>query len=461
MERDVLFIGHARPQDNDFTLWLQAKLINEGYKAICDLSLLIGGEEDFWKVLQETLEVYSVKYLLVLSEITFQKQGVLDEWEHANAIARKHGLKDFIYVLKIDEVAPDVRIGLNRKNHFQFDKSWALGLKNLFKKLDQDRVPKSNETPLSVDAWSKNKFSTFQGIIEQRETYYSNWVEISKLPEKIYFFQFHNELQAGVVEKYTDFPVVRHDNYIISFSESLPTKFEKYDFEIAPRKAFHVEIEKAFQKFDGNDFPTYEDLRRFLVRLLKTAWNAFLTARGLHQYEMSQKTKCFYYVKDQLDKDKVFFQYNGRTTYKQLIGDYFNATWHYCLSATTLLKPILCYSLRAHIVFSDDGFNIWSNKNKVHRARRSKGKSFFNKEWRGLMLGFLASISDDEKEIRIPISETKTLNVPVTTITFECDYGYEEPKTDGRIVPLDYYEDLEDAEDDFEGEDLNTNQDGD
>ena len=69
--RDILFIGHANPEDNEFTLWLQAKLINEGYRAECDISYLLGGEEDYWKSLQELLENNSAKYLLVLSKKTF------------------------------------------------------------------------------------------------------------------------------------------------------------------------------------------------------------------------------------------------------------------------------------------------------------------------------------------------------------------------------------------------------
>jgi len=55
MIRDTIFIGHATPDDNEFTLWLQSKLKNEGYNCECDLSLLLGGEADYWKNLQEFL----------------------------------------------------------------------------------------------------------------------------------------------------------------------------------------------------------------------------------------------------------------------------------------------------------------------------------------------------------------------------------------------------------------------
>jgi hypothetical protein len=463
MARDLIFIGHANPEDNDFTLWLQAKLINEGYKAECDLSFLIGGEDDYWKRLQDLLENNSAKYILVLSKHTFTKQGVIDEWEQVKIIAKRYRITDFIYILKIDNVPFDVRIGVPTKNHFRFDISWASGLKKLLIKLFRDSVPKSNTFPLSVEAWSKNRYSTNQGIIEKRETYYSNWLQISDAPEKIFFYRYLNTSQAEVAEKnIEDFPVIRHDNFIITFSEDIPIHFDNYEFEIIYSKRIEILTGNAFQKYETEDFPTYNDLKRFLVRLLKEAWNKFLSQRGLHLYEMSQNTKCFHYKQNQLPKDKVFFTYNNKSTYKQLVGDFFEATWHYGLSATVLLYPIFCYSLRAHLVFSDDGIEIWKNKNKIHKARRTKGKSFYNKEWRALLLGFLASLSDDKRNIKIPITLNSNLNLDISTITFYCDYGYEEPKTDGRLVPLDYFEEVNDEDElsEFDESELNESEDG-
>ncbi len=447
MQRDTLFIGHANPEDNEFTLWLQAKLINEGYKSECDLSYLIGGEEDYWKNLQSILENNSAKYLLVLSYSTFTKQGVIDEWEQVKSIARKNRLEDFIYVLKIDEVPFDVRIGVNTKNHFRFDKSWANGLKNLFIKLNKDSVPKNQTTPFSIDSWSKNRYSTFSGILDKREVYYSNWLKIENLPETIYFFKYHNDTQSKTIEKEVlEFPIIRHDNYIISFSDSLPKQFDHYDFEIPCIKRIDILTKNANAKYQSEEFPTYEDLKRFLVRLLKEAWFMFLADRKLVFVELSGKNKCFYYLKDQLFKDKIHFDYNNKKTYKQLVGEYGEAYWHYGLSTSILLEPIICFSLRAHLVFSDDGIVLWSNKAKMHKARRSKGKSFFNKEWRSLQLGFLASLSDDLLNIKVPITRTETLNLPISTVKFYCEFGYDEPKNDGRLIPLDYYEEIDEED---------------
>src|SRR6266478_2691829 len=112
-KRDVIFIGHANPEDNEFTLWLYAKLKNEGYNVECDLTCLTGGEDDYWKVLQDILDNHACKYLLVLSKDTFKKQGVIDEWEQVKSASRKTGLADFVMIAKIDDVPFDIRIGVN------------------------------------------------------------------------------------------------------------------------------------------------------------------------------------------------------------------------------------------------------------------------------------------------------------------------------------------------------------
>lgn len=252
--RDTIFIGHATPEDNDFTLWLYYKLRNEGYKVECDLTYLLGGESDYWDKLQGVLENSSCKYVLVLSEVTFNKEGVKDEWEHCKSIGRREGIQDFIIPVKVDGVRYDTRIGLNRINVIDFSESWALGLKRLIRKLEHDGVPGSHSAPLSLELWHRNKFSTFSGIIKKREKFYSNWVRIPILPKKIHFFRFHNRKQAAALARENNvFPVVHLDNHLISFSDRLNFFHEKKGFEILPRHTFSVSTDMALNRFEGDE----------------------------------------------------------------------------------------------------------------------------------------------------------------------------------------------------------------
>ena len=223
--RETIFIGHANPEDNEFTLWLYNKLSNEGYKVACDLFDLTGGEADFWKTLQDILENKSIKYLLVFSKKTFTKQGVIDEWEQVRSIGKREGIENFVCLLKIDDVPFDQRIGTVTMNQFRFDKSWANGLRNLTKRLHLDNVPK-DKSRLSINNWLKNRFtSSNAGLIERKEKHHTNWLEIVGLPEKLWIYSYSNSSQAEAIQNEVDeFPIIRHDNHLLTFIPSLPTE---------------------------------------------------------------------------------------------------------------------------------------------------------------------------------------------------------------------------------------------
>lgn len=441
--RDKLFIGHANPEDNEFTLWLHSKLTNEGYNAICDLTYLTGGEQDYWKSLQEVLEKECIKYLLVFSQSTFDKSGVIDEWEQVRGFYKKYELNDFIYILKIDNVPFDKRIGTKVINQFRFENSWALGLKKLLFRLHEDNIPKFNYNKLSINDWLKNKYSTFSGVQTKTEIFYSNWLKISNYPEKIYFHQFFTRRQAEEINKQNcKYPSIQHDVYVISFLENLPVYLDSLGFEIKFKTSFSVKSTEVFLINNREEFPKINDLKRFFVRLLNDAFQKFMKNRAIEFYLLSQNRKCYYYKLDQLINNKASFNYEDKKKRKQLVGEYFDSYWHFGISVNVLLKPILVFSLKSHIIFSDEGKEIWDSKNKLHRARRSKGKSFYNKEWRNLLLAFLSSLSDDEEVITIALNENMNLGVKNTTIKFTCDLGYDEPLNQGRLVPIDYYDDI-------------------
>ena len=42
--KDQIFISHATPEDNDFTIWLASRLEMRGYQVWIDKNGLLGGE---------------------------------------------------------------------------------------------------------------------------------------------------------------------------------------------------------------------------------------------------------------------------------------------------------------------------------------------------------------------------------------------------------------------------------
>jgi hypothetical protein len=52
--RDIVFISHATPEDNEFVKWLGARLIGLGYNVWADVFELKGGTP-FWKNIEEAI----------------------------------------------------------------------------------------------------------------------------------------------------------------------------------------------------------------------------------------------------------------------------------------------------------------------------------------------------------------------------------------------------------------------
>lgn len=74
----MIFLSHALPEDNEFTRWLALRLAKEGYPVWCDLAKLLGGE-DFWNDIEDAVRNRTTKFLFVLSKVSNEKQGVLQE----------------------------------------------------------------------------------------------------------------------------------------------------------------------------------------------------------------------------------------------------------------------------------------------------------------------------------------------------------------------------------------------
>ena len=61
MTRNMLFISHANPEDNDFTRWLALQLAKDGHPIWCDLTELLGGER-FWDNAEQAIRMRTVKF---------------------------------------------------------------------------------------------------------------------------------------------------------------------------------------------------------------------------------------------------------------------------------------------------------------------------------------------------------------------------------------------------------------
>ena len=453
--RDSLFISHVTPKDNDFAKWLYIKLELAGYKTWIDIEKLYGGERDFWQPIEDEIKNNTVKFLLICSNQTFSADGVLDEYEFARSIAKEFDLSDFIIPIRIEDIAYHSRIGLNRYNVIDFVQSWLEGLQKLIRKLEKDHVPKHHsDDKIELNNLLESINSPDSGFITKKEKYYSNWWLINKLPEKIFLFKYYNDSQAEVIFKESeDFPTIRHGLYLISFEENVKTYSEIHNLEVIPITSIGISIEDIFTTYQSKSYPTRDDVEYLLKRLLNRTFHLLMKNKGIYWYEMANKRLCYYYPKNLIEKNKVTIQYPRYRKTKNLIGKYYNWNWHFGISNKAQLHPRLCFSLKSHILFSNDGFQIWDNDTKLHSARRSKGKKWFNEEWRDQLIAFINALKSDNHQIEIKLNQSFTLQMPLSTIPFISDTGYLQPDLKDRqdiLYEIDDFETDDDIDQDFE-----------
>ncbi|MGH9734209.1 MAG: toll/interleukin-1 receptor domain-containing protein [Candidatus Acidiferrales bacterium] len=444
--RDTLLLSHANPEDNEFTLWLALQLANEGYRVWCDLTKLLGGEV-FWDNIEEVIKARAVKVLYVLSKTSNGKDGPLKELHFAQGVAKKEKLKDFVIPLQIDDLPHgDITIEITRINTVALAKSWGAGLAKLLEKLEEDGVskdPKFNRT--AVNDWWRTQFSAEQGLSKEPEEYLSNWFPVS-LPRDIYFHSLSRK-STGVPEvaPALPYPAVQDGRFLITFAGAA-------DFE--DRLGPGMYIAQAGEPLVVTDLlaEPKSTFGKHLFQLLRVAWEQMLAERKLPVYELANKLKCFYFPKNRVPNDKVFFTgVDGEKTYRAMVGFSTRTSpatgvsvkryWHYAVQARPMVHPMLAYIFKSHVLFTNDGTTIWESKKKLAAARRSQCKSWWNDEWRDRTLAAATYLCDGADNITVKLGSNISLLIPPSPMPYRSPVSY----TDTQL--LRYEEDAEAADD--------------
>ncbi len=444
--RHTLFISHANPQDNEFTLWLASRLQLMGYKVWCDVKGLIGGEKQ-WEVIDNEIRNNAVKFIFIVSKDICTrpgqlKDGIAKEFALAESIAKKID-GDFIIPLKIDADAPyDYFIGQNRYNHIKFHENWATGLKSLIKKLEKDQVEKIiPENNHALSSWYENKFTTKYGLKQKKEKYFTNFWPIKELWDTIELYQYDSAGMAiDIQSENYSLPVVRHGNVIATFGNAI-TEIVKPspigNTKIIFNKKITINTQSILDKsYSSSEFPTLLDCENILKRLLSRAFHLLAKSKGMYWYELSSRRQCYYFPIGR--KDKVVFRYFDKKKTKNLLGKFKineikSGYWHFGVTVRVLLNPLVSFSLKSHILFSDEGRNIWPDKSKLHSARRRKGRNWFNEEWRDQLLAFINSLKNTDNKIELKLNDECIINMPDTPLILSSDKGYDEPDNTSRL----------------------------
>jgi hypothetical protein len=460
--RDKIFISHANPEDNEFSRWLTLRLISEGYPVWCDLVKLKGGE-DFWRDIEQAIRTRTIKFLYVLSRVSNVKEGPLQELSVAKAVASKEKLHDFIIPVHIDDLAyNEMNIEIKRLNAVSFEKAWAKGLEQLLRELEEEAVPKSSlSTPNAASSWWREQFSSEKGILNEPEDYLSSWFAIHMLPENIYFHllmprqsSVHGE---DVVDVVPAFPVSSFGSGVFSFAN-------RDDFQDSLGKGLLIPDSHQFLTRDllqgkhSRAFVNVRQARNAVTHLLELGWQTLVQTRGLAIHPMANERWCFYFVKDQVEKDKLEFTgVNGKPAHRFIMGyrtvgapgSTKRRHWHFGLSARPFVYPTLAYGIRPQVLFSDDGKQIWESVDRLHRARMTQTSNWWNDDWRDRILATMDWLSDGKDEITIPLGSDANVSVSKRPVIFGSDVSFIEP---GEAHPPadDSIEDSGTEDEDFE-----------
>lgn len=444
VSKDVLFISHANPDDNEFTRWLSLKLASLGYHVWSDVTRLLGGE-DFWRDIERAIRENSVKFLYVLSRDSNQREGSLLELKVAHDVRKKERLHDFIIPLHIDDLPfNEINIQLANLISVDFSKSWATGLKQLVAKLEKEHVPKDPRFNFdAVRTWWEGEFNVEAGTSDGEEVHYSNWFDV-RLPEKIYVHTL-----VGLFQTDPAFPFpAKFRNGLVTFAPA--SDLPAYLGTLRVQSTVAIPLADFM---NDQDWQRQRENRDLVTSFLHEAWKMAM-AKRLAAYEMSGGRIAFYFdTKSLPDPDVKFVGVNGKAARRGLMGYKTVAKgrrqWHFAVSARAAVHPATILMLRSHVLFSDDGETLWRSAPRMHRARRSQCKGWWNDDWRDRLLATMAWLSNGNQRLSLPLGESVVGELSTRPVQFMSPVTLNENARD--VIEV---EESPDEEEDDEDEDL-------
>jgi hypothetical protein len=162
-----------------------------------------------------------------------------------------------------------------------------------------------------------------------------------------------------------------------------------------------------------------------------------LEVRRLSLYEFANGAKAFFFLKGAFEDDRIWYRgFDGQRTWRQVVG--FKTVgrsadgtptlryWHFGLQAKPVIWPAVGYMLKPRVLFSDDGQAIWADVARLHRARRSQCRNWWNAKWRDLITATLSWLSGAEGSLALDVGTGVTLRVPTNPLQVNAPISYDD-----------------------------------
>jgi len=454
--RQMIFISHANPEDNEFAQWLALRLAREGYAVWCDLTKLLGGE-DFWRDAEEAIRERTIRFLYVLSRTSNVKEGPLQELAVAKSVRKKDAtLKDSVIPLRIDDLSyDDFHIEIRRLIAVDFASGWASGLQGLLKRLSESQVPKDPRfSPESVASWWNTEFDPGDVVHREEQKYVSNWFPLRSLPREIRVHEIPGIRDPEQDESLdVNYPAHQFKGYIVTFAAP-------NDLTGRPRTSLTAgrSVRMLTQDFlaasDRQIHLSRGEARTAVRRLLRLAWGKLVNDRKLLTYDFSGNVRALYVPEGFAEGNKAsFLGMDGKKHHRSLVGyktmsgtltkPKHKRYWHFGVHAEPCVYPVAGFAIKPHVLFSEDGRGITGSAAQQHRARRSQCKLWWNDAWRDRLMAMMAWLRQGAEIIELPVSPSVSLEVDTSPVEFISPVSYDDK---------DAGEPLEDIEDEMDDE---------
>jgi len=419
--RNKVFISHATPDDNEFTKWLALKLIGLGYEVWCDILELDKGS-DFWSVIEREIRENTIKFLIVSSTYSNQREGVLKELTVATKVKKQLHDETFIIPLAIDEKLSydDINIEIVRLNGIDFKKSWAIGLKDLIEALEKQKVPKEKPNPGRSNLLHQQIFLHDKGVIEREEMHDSNWFPIVSFPSELRFHKFDKLIPKNYDIRKLPYPAIKYKNYICTFAWEYDFIFYLHKTETYQnRETIRIETKDVLHGNYDSDFIRNYECKRLIVQLVNKAFELTMRKKEVLEYKMTNRL-AYWIQKGKLKKDKF--------NKVLLVGKLKNKNWHFGISGSSKLYPLPVLMVSSHIFFTQDGINLFDSNSIQHSARRRQGKNWWNNAWRTKLLAFVKYLSDDDDSLFLEVGSEEKIQISNIPTKFIGHMSYNIPK---------------------------------
>lgn len=417
--RDIVFISKATPEDNEFALWLAPKLEAVGYNVFADIINLQGG--DRWRnEITDKLQNNSAKVLLVCKNSTLAKDGVREEIGIALDVSKRIDDRNFIIPIRMERY--EKVFGIGELQYIDFERGWALGLRDLLETLRRQKVPKNKSENDITSSWETFKGKSGIDILHEPESLTLNWLRIAEVPDQIYYYEIYSNRDPKFAMddfKKSTYPIITHGKGILTFRslEELTLDYGNH---------FRIELihQIDFMKFSKKGFDELgirpKEANNYTVIFLREAWEKFCRDKRLYQFKYS--SQLGFHVDSKLVKlgKKIPWGIQGQKRSAMLRNVSKGSVWEFGITAIPSLFPFPHFKLKTRVLFSpsedSETSSPYLEPEKQHKLRRRICKGWRNKQWHGRMRAILELLSEETAFITLELGDTAKIKVDAIPI---------------------------------------------